>query len=127
MEKKRLDGITILGYLALLIGIGGIVSPVFHPLLARIPFHGSLLGIFSCLCAYGTLRLKNWGRILLIINSLLYFFMTPLYFLTTDNSVTNWFFQRLLMQLFRVETLVNIINIVYLARPKVKALFSARG
>jgi len=128
MEKKRSIGVTIIGILSILGGVVGIGLnagklseyphyPIFHIIISGLAF-----GMFSIFTGIGLLRLKEWARkaeiILCILGALLYFSLMVVLSHGSIEDAFLAFFQRSWF-----KTIIAIIIIIYLTRPKVKEQF----
>jgi len=137
MEQKRSKGITVIGYLGIALSlcmIGGILMlingyfNVAESLIGLIRF--SLLLIFSI----GLLKLKNWARIGFIALELVEFFndvLFKLFNLSNEAETLQILFRALskdtstnyVLLFLGMETIIIVVIIFYLTRPKVKEQF----
>jgi len=133
MEKKRSVGVTVIAIISVVypiihtIGLFWLFSP-FKSILLRVWLVFlvcCLLSILSLVAGVGMLILKNWARVLfirLVIARLFFGILAEIYMRRSISPYPpkpiNW------LSLFFCYIFPSVIFILYLTRPKVKALFS---
>ncbi|MEI8350024.1 MAG: hypothetical protein WCI77_07710 [Candidatus Omnitrophota bacterium] len=141
MEKKRSVGVTILSLIYIVIGLGILTTTIteprntepsifyshwgreiFEPMtpLEHLRFQAILAFCLSTpflISGFGTLKLKKWGRILIVILNMFFVFLLPPTIITVVIYKHHDFLFLLIMEIFA------LIFSVYLARPKVKEQF----
>lgn len=131
MEKKRSIGVTMFGWILILYSIVGLIKRALF--LVNWDFHkGFPLEVTSdwilvlfLIAGVGLVKLKNWGRRLVILAALiklffylksLYLAFTPAYKNATGITISFW----ISIAIFGI---IYLLIIYYFTRPKVKEQF----
>lgn len=136
MEKKRLVGIVIIGILAIILGVSGLLFSPFlviefiHLLKARpaCSFYLLIANIFILIISplmlvagIGILRTRDWGRKLLLFLVVINLLLGEIaYYLARTEQIALYKNQHLV---HLIQFSVQVFIIYYLMRPKVKNIF----